>query len=216
MARRRVGRRSADLWEAPRHPTVSSVLILESYSAEEWYDDWREGRILADMLRILGIGATAKACVDREQFERAIDQEGAKHDVVHVCCHGHEGGIGLTTDDTMTWHDLAEIVSAALHQKILVLSSCMSGGPGLTDCLKRVDQRPGIIIGTREDIPWDKAVLAWQLMYKLLADRRDIRESIDLAQVVLETKLVYRRWDKTRYVRSVWKSSLKERTGVGS
>lgn len=201
---KKIKRRASIRWEARRYRKISSVLILESQTPAEWYDECREGPILAGILRLLGIDAVVRMCLDREQFTRAIETEAINFDVLHISCHGDENGICLTDGSPLTWQDLSQMAGGPLHGKVLVLSSCMSGKPTLAHLFESESRRPGIIIGTLENIDWDKAALAWQLMYKFLKDGKDILQSLRITQEVLQTKLIYKRWKKDRYVQPKW------------
>ncbi|WP_241497555.1 hypothetical protein [Vibrio cyclitrophicus] len=79
------------------------ILIIESRSAKDIFDDRYEGATLKEVLKLQGVSAKHFEVVNKAYFEKAIKYAANKHiKYVHFSGHGSEEGIALT-DGFITW-----------------------------------------------------------------------------------------------------------------
>lgn len=187
-------------WVAAKAVAIHRVLIVESTRADEIYRNKREGILLGDLLRLLGIRSTYRVCVDRKHLQRALTESSrGTYDAVHISCHGDDSGLRLTDGEDIDWDDLAEMCEHNLKRKLLVLSACESGAQALARAFASTGCGPGIIVGTEDEIDWYDAAIAWQLLYKWLHQTHPIGDALRRVAVALDVPLVYRRWDRDKY-----------------
>ena len=87
----------------------NEILIIESRSAKDIYDDRYEGATLKQVLKLQGISAKHLEVVDRTYFEKAIKyaaNENIKY--VHFSGHGSNEGFELT-DGFISWKEFDQI-----------------------------------------------------------------------------------------------------------
>lgn len=196
----RLRTKPARTWLADKSVEIRRVLIIESTRADELYRNKREGVLLGDLLRLLGIRSTYRVCVDRKRLENALAESSrGEYDAVHVSCHGDSSGLALTNAANVDWDELVSMSRGHLQRKLLVLSACESGARELADAFARTTNGPGIIVGTKSDIDWDDAAIAWQLLYKWLREGHRIGDALQRVAVALDVRLVYRRWVSDEY-----------------
>lgn len=187
-------------WVAARSVAIRRVLIIESTRADEIYRNEREGILLGDLLRLLGIRSTYRVCVDRKHLQRALTESSrGRYDAVHISCHGDGCGLRLTDGNDIDWDNLVEMCDRNLKGKLLVLSACESGARALARAFASTRCGPGIIVGTKDEIGWDDAAIAWQLLYKWLHQAHPIGDALRRVAVALDVPLIYRRWDRDSY-----------------
>lgn len=82
------------------------VLIIESRSAQDIYDDRYEGETLKQILRLQGVYAKYIEVINQELFIKALklaQKENIKY--VHISAHGEDEGFVLTDGTEISWAD---------------------------------------------------------------------------------------------------------------
>jgi len=103
-------RRRRPIWEASRVLHLRKILIVESVKPSELYEECREGWILSDLLRIIGIDSIYRECVDMACLKRAMrEAQGKEVDALHISCHGDQHGLVLTSKEKVNWESFSEM-----------------------------------------------------------------------------------------------------------
>lgn len=196
-----------------------SVFVIESVGANDLVDRRSEGRVVAQALELLGMPCVFKEAMCKDDLFTLLEvfvRSGCS--VLHLSCHGNDGGVGLTNGDYVSWNELFTKLEPFMGSKHLFLSSCSAVA---TDRLVRLfetsDRRPFEVVGSPDDIEWRHAHLAWSMIYSAfcLPDAGDMGDEMTrtLAAIRLATEceFVVNFWieheDTGEYELRVWKAS---------
>jgi hypothetical protein len=188
------------------------AFIAESVSAEEFYNrDW-EGHVAEEIVRLLDGKASYRIVLNAGLLCKAIKTASDNaYDVFHLSCHGSKRGVKLTDGPRLSWADLADCFQRADQMpKALILSSCVGGDSGIARAFEKRKRRPEVIFGAEADddddlLTFPGACIAWPILYTVLATQGmnpdAFKDAVKKMNSVTSHKFVYRRWDRTRYVR---------------
>ena len=109
------------------------VFIIESPSADDFYDGTTERQHIASVLNFHQIPSEVRVALDREKFEKALDEfvsHVAKHSecppILHVSAHGEVDGICFTDGECISWQEFCQLLKPAARQVNGGLIICMS------------------------------------------------------------------------------------------
>lgn len=84
----------------------NEILLIESRSSQDIFDDRYEARTLKEILRLQGIGSNHVEVVNKKLLKKALGMGGKEHiQYVHISAHGSPDGIMLTDDVFVDWEE---------------------------------------------------------------------------------------------------------------
>lgn len=141
------------------------VLIIESRSPEDVFDDRYEAGTLKKVLKLQGVHAKNFEVVDRQFLRKAIKYAEREHiSYIHISAHGNADGFALTDGDFISWSEFDEIAWPHLKNTCLCFSSC-SVGQGADELFSRHKSFCNVIVAPTRDIGWGEALVAFSALY---------------------------------------------------
>ncbi|HGS5294531.1 TPA: hypothetical protein ACMDR2_003568 [Vibrio cholerae] len=141
------------------------ILILESRSPKDIYDDRFEAGTLKQVLKLEGVDTKHFEVINREYFAKAIKYAEKEHiRYIHISAHGNPQGIALTDGDFITWRELDEIAWPKLKNTCLCFSSC-SVGEGAEELFIYHKSFCNAIVAPTRNIGWGEALVAFSAFY---------------------------------------------------
>jgi hypothetical protein len=152
-----------------KHPssTKFSLYIIESLKFEDEKKKRLEGRILRDILRLSGHEVEYIYIRTQREFQVAMRRfYESRRRYLHISCHGNSKTVALTLD-SIPFDKFADDANPYLKHRRLFMSACAVVN---NDLAKRVipESRCNSLIGPRESIYFDDAVLMWASFYHLM------------------------------------------------
>jgi hypothetical protein len=160
-----------------KEPALSKLYIhiIESPSPLDILKDNREGAVLTEGLKLLGIENRYYMAINKSTFSNAIDQtmdnykEGLFPAILHLSSHGNQDGVQLSDGVVIPWEELRtflipinKLVSGSL---MFCISSC-EGFQGLKMAQILVGDLPYKgIIGPDAIITWKESALGFLTYY---------------------------------------------------
>jgi hypothetical protein len=179
------------------------VLIIESASPDDFYDDQLDGNSTSQLLRLLNINFEMRIALDERRLCRALKfaTEG-NFDVIHLSCHGDKDGIQLANRASIDWDPLAALFQKyKAHPRALVMSSCCGAASGIGYAFAKVQLRPNIIFGSTDERYYHDYAVAWAILYRVFllegVHRDAAQQALAHINAVVSPKFKYRRWDDT-------------------
>jgi hypothetical protein len=128
------------------------VLIIESGSSSDFFNEELDGPLTHHLTKLLGIDSKLVYGLNAANLKKAIAFAAKKKcDVLHVSCHGRKAGITLTDKTRINWPDFVQMFTANSYSpKALVMSSCWGAADDLADEFEKVKFRPNIIFGSTD------------------------------------------------------------------
>lgn len=116
---------------------------------------------------------------------RATAQQYGRSPIVHIEVHGNQDGIGLANRESVTWSEIAPLLTAVnqLSRMNLLVVAAMCQGWHMSSVLRPTDRAPAFgIIGTVDKIPVGELLRAMQAFYRVLLEpEHDLRAALDEA-----------------------------------
>lgn len=141
------------------------ILIIESRSPKDIFDDRFEAGTLKQVLKLQEVYAKHIEVVDREYLAKAIKYAEKAHiRYVHFSAHGNPEGFALTDGDFITWKEFDEIAWPYLKNTCLCFSSC-SVGQGADELFNNHKSFCNAIVAPTRDIGWGEALVAFSALY---------------------------------------------------
>ncbi|HHX8749542.1 TPA: hypothetical protein ACVPFL_001688 [Morganella morganii] len=142
----------------------NEILIIESRSAKDIYDDRYEGATLKEVLKLQGISAKHLEVINKAYFEKAIKYAANEHiKYVHFSGHGSEDGIELT-NGFITWKELDQIAWPHLKDTCLCFSSC-DIAKGVEEIFEYHKSFCNAVIAPTRKITWGEGLVAFSALY---------------------------------------------------
>jgi hypothetical protein len=151
------------------------VYIDESPGEEDAKKGRCEGKVLSEMLRLIGIEPEYRSVRTMQEWENALTEfpdrvrTGNRSPLIHLSLHGGKESEGLhLTDGTMVEPDVLgnqfRRVNERLNGKLLTcLSACSGFFPAAYAC--RGDVPFGMLIAPAKEVGWDEAALWYCVFY---------------------------------------------------
>ncbi|WP_233979909.1 hypothetical protein [Pectobacterium versatile] len=141
------------------------VLIIESRSAQDIYDDRYEGETLKQILRLQGVHAKYIEVVNQELFVKALKLAQKEHiKYVHISAHGEDEGFVLTDGTEISWADFDTLAWPYLKGVCLCFSSC-SVGKGAEKLFTHHKSFCSAIVAPTRTITWGEGLVAYSAFY---------------------------------------------------
>lgn len=141
------------------------ILIIESRSDLDIYDERYEGNTLKQVLGLQGVSAKSIEVVNGDMFVKALKVAQREHiKYVHISAHGTDDGFVLTDDGFITWEDLDRIAWPILRGKCICFSSC-SVGNGVEDIFIFHKSFCNAIVAPTRAITWGEGLVAYSAFY---------------------------------------------------
>ena len=185
---------------------ISKVYIIESPDSDDLFVNRSEGKALSKILPMSGINFDYKLAIDRDMFERAINniiEEQKKslnehHNIfpyMHISAHGEKDGFYLTDNEFITWAQFKEYLNSILkcHEDFLfeykdsgikysplcLTMSVCEGINALKMCEIEGISPYSILVGPSEPISYSDALIAYSTFYHLYISKDNIFSGID-------------------------------------
>ena len=182
------------------------VAIVECPNPIDLFEDRSEASALAASCRLMGHQATSFFVRSRREFcetVKYIASSDSRHAerfeslplFLHISSHGNSGCVAIG-QDAISWDELVDDISPLIENPdykgmlALSLSSCDSGSNTLSKAIAKVhgadhaNKLPTYIFSiVGETVPWDDALIAWNLLYLKLS-RVGIRDRDKVMQAL--------------------------------
>jgi hypothetical protein len=144
---------------------------------------------LKESLKFSGVQALYQPILDRAMLQQELSKKLLAHcstcqafPILHISAHGCEDGIALTTNELISWKELAAFLEP-LHKQtagsfLLALSPCK----GLTAVgipLRSPNDPLFGVVGTPENVTWSDNVVGYTAFYHLLKKGQMIKQAIE-------------------------------------
>lgn len=148
------------------------VFIIESMDLENERNGKLDGYALRTILELCSIPYDYYYIRTKLELEKVIlEFEKSNFGFLHIACHGSEKGL-ILTHETVEFFELDLIFGDALYHRRLFLSACKAAVFELAEyfipkyhCYS--------VIGTPDDIDYDKAAIFWSSFYYLMYSKDD-------------------------------------------
>lgn len=141
------------------------ILIIESRSPQDIFDDRYESGTLKQILKLQGIHAKNIEVVDRKFLSKAIKYAEKEHiRYIHISAHGNPDGFALTDGDFITWNEFDEIAWPRLKKTCLCFSSC-GVGQGADELFNYHKSFCNAIVAPTRNVNWGEALVAFSALY---------------------------------------------------
>ncbi len=202
----RTARERAAPMSKPNRAKKLSVFLAESMAAGDMYRGLLEGEAIAQILKLLGVKVTYRIVTDAKRLRKAIREADTKgFSVFHLSCHASRDAFDLTSDDGISWAELARIAKDRLEDIVLCLSACEAGHIRVANEFRRQGGQPSYIVGPESNVGYAQACVAWSVFYNSLTrtgiSRDNMKDALDRMNQAVDTDFVYRRRTGQRYFR---------------
>lgn len=171
-------------------PSPFSVYIIESPSPTDLLNDFAEGRILRDVLRLSGIHCQYHLAVNEDTFSTALltHYKAAfapgepPPTILHISAHGNQSGFGMTDGRLVEWKTLAPILrgfNKALQGRLILSMSACEGIYAFRMALSRDHEPFSYIVGPNGKPLWADSVVAFSSFYRLLVKGKAVEEAVE-------------------------------------
>jgi hypothetical protein len=166
------------------------VYIIESPSADDFYNKRFEGEALEKTLNLSGISSSHHLVVDlktfynsffnglKEYFDR---RETFLPPIIHLSAHGNNNGIELTNGNTISWDIIKILVTPVNNSLNGGLLLCMSSCEGFAGCQMAMQNGElpfWAIIGNNDKPTWGETNIGFAAFYHLFRSDKNIFESV--------------------------------------
>ncbi|MFJ7976513.1 hypothetical protein ACIQZI_12535 [Peribacillus sp. NPDC096379] len=147
----------------------TGVFIIESLDLEDEVNELFEGKIITQMLKMLGVEVYYTYIRTKKELKVMIDRyENSNYKYLHISCHGTKKGIGMTLDaDVIPYSKFSNMFSYEGNNQRLFLSSCSAlKGDYALEGLH--DTQFLSVTGPLNNIAFSDAVVFWSSFYHLM------------------------------------------------
>jgi hypothetical protein len=145
------------------------VLIIESGSPMDFYNDQLDGNSTRRLLQLLSVKSEMHIVLDERRLSRALKLAADDNfDVVHLSCHGDRSGIQLADQTDIDWEPFAALFQKhKLQPRALVMSACCGASSGIGEAFANARLRPDIIFGSKDPRDYHEYAVAWAILYRI-------------------------------------------------
>ncbi|WP_373528352.1 hypothetical protein [Nostoc sp.] len=156
------------------------VYIIESPSKHDLLHGRVEGRALSEAFNLARIPFWYSLASDREMLAEALSShlvDACSHQhplvpILHFSLHGDENNVGLTSGESLSWHDLRYLLLPLNRMIQGGLIICMSSCFGYYGCRMAMynDKEPPFyaLVGNTHSTTWADSAVAYITFYHLL------------------------------------------------
>lgn len=146
----------------------NGVFIIESLTFEDEKEKIFEGKIIREILKMLGVKAEYYYIRTKKELKYLIKEfDNSEYKYLHLSFHGNEEGVAMPLENNIiTFKQLSDMFKLEQKSQRLFLSSCsaMKG-----DAVKGLlDTKFKTISGPIDDIEFSDATIFWSTLYHLL------------------------------------------------
>lgn len=177
------------------------VLIIESGSPSDFYNDQLDGNSTLRLLQLLNVKSEMHVALDERRLARALKLASEEtFDVIHLSCHGDKKGVQLADGTEIDWKPLADLFQKyRVQPRALVMSACCGASSGIGDAFASVRLRPDIIFGSKDPRDYHDYAVAWAILYRIFClygvNRDTAQQALAHINAVVHPAFRYRRWD---------------------
>ncbi len=143
----------------------NEILIIESRSAEDIYNETFEARTLKQVLELQDVSAKTIEVINRKLLVKALKLAEKEHiKYVHISAHGAPHGFQLTDEDFITWREFDELAWPYLKGTCICFSSC-SVGAGAEEIFDYHKSFCNAIVAPTRIISWSEGLVAFSAFY---------------------------------------------------
>lgn len=159
---------------------IPFVYIVDSPSSQDIFNGYSIGMALRDTLHAIRVPTFYTFASNRDMFEQAFQAklQGAinqfqnvpsanAYPFIHLCMHGHNGGIGLTSNEFINWLDLRRILwshnTIKGYDPLVCMASC--NGIGGTSMAHAHDSAFNFLIGNTGAVLQSDVTVAYLAFY---------------------------------------------------
>ncbi len=173
------------------------VFIIESLAFADENEEFFEGRILSEILRMIGKSPIYYYVRTYQELDAVLNRFGeSQYRYLHLSCHGDQDSIDTTLDEAIRFQELGRILNPHLKSRRLFVSSCEVVNEQLAEVVMPSGCRS--IAGPTEEVRFAEAAVLWTSFYHLafLQDHRrwkgeKLRGILGDLSILLEIKLSY-------------------------
>ncbi|MEE2024871.1 hypothetical protein [Alkalimonas mucilaginosa] len=141
------------------------VLIIESRSFGDIYNNVQEGRTLRDVLQIQNIKSDYQEVATKEQLGKALKRAGKDSiKYIHFSAHGAKDGFELTNGEFIDWESFDDIGWPNLKGKCVVFSSC-DIAKGVSEVFDYHKTFCNAFVAPTRKILWSEGIVAFSAFY---------------------------------------------------
>jgi hypothetical protein len=147
--------------------TEPNVFVIESNSERDERRQFSEGRIICDVLNMMGKHAEYRYIRTRKELDRMLQQfSKSQFRYLHIACHGGDNSFALTLDN-VPYRDFSRMAEETLSDRRIFLSVCEIANSTLAREVYSTS-RPYSITGPTCEILFSDAAVVWASLYSLL------------------------------------------------
>ena len=169
------------------------VHVIESPSADDFYDDVREGPLLTEGFKLLGIRSRYQIVIDQGKFRSALEEVQCNDPllgspILHLSMHGSREGLTLSDGSRIKWDHLKSLlvpINSQLNGKLLLCMSSCQGISGIDMALGEPENRRpfSVIVGSPNEMKLSDLALGFLTFYNhLLTKDAEIDEALEAMQ----------------------------------
>lgn len=145
--------------------TRARVFIVESLSDRDEKLGRYDGRVLAEVLKICRKPPEYKYVRTKVELRSAFE-DFARSDCryLHLSCHADEVGIATTQDD-LSYEELAELLGSSLSRRRLFVSACCAGTQEFAEMLDHRNIQMHSVVAPVGSVPFSVSVAFWGAFY---------------------------------------------------
>jgi hypothetical protein len=166
------------------------VVIVESPSPQDFFEDRAEGRLIQACLKLANIRCILRTVLDAPHLSKALTQGimglGREPDVLpilHISAHGNQKGIELTNGCFMLWDELIgglSFMNQQLHGQLIVCMSSCEGYSCVLDASRSAGYPPWkAFVGNTTRPTWAEAAIGFSAFYHLLNKGMTVRNAVE-------------------------------------
>jgi hypothetical protein len=147
--------------------TNPNLYIIESLELDDEDENRFEGRLLADMLEIIGKRPIYKYIRTSTEFEHYFEDFcNSDYRYLHISCHGSKTALATTFSEVM-FEDLADMMKDKLKKKRLFISACEAVNDEFANLIMPASGCNSII-GPTTKLYTNDALVFWASFYHLI------------------------------------------------
>ncbi|MFM4973531.1 MULTISPECIES: hypothetical protein [Aeromonas] len=143
----------------------NEILLLESRSPQDIFDERCEAIALKESLKLQGVQPKHLEVINKSLLAKALKYAEKQHiRYVHISAHGSPEGFQLTDGEFVYWKEFDEIAWPYLKDTCLCFSSCYVG-QGADELFNFHKSFCNAIVAPTRPIGWGESLVAYSAFY---------------------------------------------------